>query len=302
MKKIIAVAGFLCALNFFGFSSESAKAAFVQGCKSYSQGDWSAAKFMLKKAVSYPQNINPDTYYMLISSEINDDDNKSALDDCNIYLEKFPDSIYYPRITYQKGKVLYNLGEYEKSIITLSDFCHQYEDNELYSYALFYIGESLFAGYKYDEARQIYERVVTEFPKSEKTPAAQYRIDTIDQRGREEKLIYLLKQTGEEYLSAKEDYEKQLRLYNSDTINNTRERLTETQSRNEELERQVADLEAQIETLRRENSSQTAVQTAAQASKEVDVPNPEPYDETKESLRKLKAKALEAQRIIEEKQ
>ena len=295
MKKIIAITVLLCTFAFMGFSSESATRAFVEGCRSYSQGDWASAKFMLKKAVSYPENINPDTYYMLIAAEVNDGDDKSALDDCNLYLDHFPESIYYPRVSYLKGKTLYNLGEYEKAIITLSDFCHQNENDDLYSYALFYIGESLFACYKYDQAREIYQTIIKDFADSEKAPAAQYRIDTIDQRNREEKLIYLLKQTGEEYLSAKEDYEKQLRLYNSESINNTRQRLEDAQARNEELERQVSDLEAQLADLRSAN----AVKELSISADEDDVPNAEPYDETKETLRKLKEKALEAQRILE---
>lgn len=302
MKKNIAVAALLGILTFTGFASESATMAFVEGCKSYSQGDWTSAKFMLKKAVSYPENLNADTYYMLISAEVNAGDDRSALDDCNIYLESFPGSIYYPRICYQKGKVLYNLGEYEKSIIALSDFCHQNEKSDLYSYALFYIGESLFAGYKYQDAAAIYDRLVTEFPDSPKASAAQYRIDSIMQRQREEKLLYLLKQTGEEYLSAKEEYEKQLRQYNSESINNTRQKLVETQTRNEELERQIVDLEMQLSVLKNEleNKTETAGPVAA-ATENVDVPNAEPYDETKEQLKALRQKALEAQRMLEEK-
>ena len=295
MKKNIAVAALLGILSFNGFASESAQMAFVEGCKSYSQGDWTSAKFMLKKAVSYPENLTSDTYYMLISAEVNAGDDRSALDDCNIYLENFPDSIYYPRICYQKGKVLYNLGEYEKSIIALSDFCHQNEESDLYSYALFYIGESLFAGYKYSDAAAIYERIVTEFPDSPKASAAQYRIDSISQRQREEKLLYLLKQTGEEYLSAKEEYEKQLRQYNSDSINNTRQKLVETQARNEELERQVADLEMQLAAMKTELEN-----SAANTSMDSDIPNAEPYDETKEQLKVLRQKALEAQKMLEE--
>ena len=295
MKKNIAVAALLGILSFNGFASESAQMAFVEGCKSYSQGDWTSAKFMLKKAVSYPENLTSDTYYMLISAEVNAGDDRSALDDCNIYLENFPDSIYYPRICYQKGKVLYNLGEYEKSIIALSDFCHQNEESDLYSYALFYIGESLFAGYKYSDAAAIYERIVTEFPDSPKASAAQYRIDSISQRQREEKLLYLLKQTGEEYLSAKEEYEKQLRQYNSDSINNTRQKLVETQARNEELERQVADLEMQLAAMKTELEN-----SAANTSMDSDIPNAEPYDETKEQLKLLRQKALEAQKMLEE--
>ena len=60
-------------------------------------------------------------------------------------------------------------------------------------------------------------------------------------------MLYLLKQTGEEYLSAKEDYEKQLRQYNSESVALTRQKLQETQIRNEELERQK--LDAKIEYL-----------------------------------------------------
>ena len=188
-KKFTAAAVICASVFMYAAASESASSAFVEACKSYSRGEWADAKFQLKKAVSYKENLNPDTYFMLIMAEVYDGDNKNALDDCNFYLENFSDSMYYSRVYYQKGKLLYSLGEYEKSIVVLSDFCHRYDKDELYSYALFYIGESLFAGYKYDEAGSVYERIVTEFPESPKTPAAQYRLETILQRGREEKLL-----------------------------------------------------------------------------------------------------------------
>lgn len=317
MKKLFVVLTVFTAVICNAFSNESATAAFVEGCKAYSQGEWAAAKFMLKKAVSYKENENPDVYYMLIASEISDGDYKPALDDCNYYLRSFPSSLYCQRIYYLKGKVLYSLGEYEKSIITLSDFCHQNENDDLYSYALFYIGESLFANYQYEEAEAIYERIVTEYPESPKTPAAQYRIETILQRAREEKLLYLLKQTGEEYLSAKEEYEKQLRLYNSESINTTRQKLNESQLKNEELEKRVSELEMQLaeskkqrEVLEEEKENilnnqidraemSVPVEKSAIPEEETDVPAEEPFDETKYKLQQLKIKAIEAQKLIE---
>ncbi len=287
----------------FASASESGASAFVEACKAYSKGDWSDAKFMLRKAVSYKENLNPDTYYMLISAEVYDGDNKNALDDCNFFLENFPDSMYYSRVYYQKGKLLYSLGEYEKCIIVLSDYCHRYEKDELYSFALFYIGESLFAGYKYDEAGSIYERIVTEFPESPKTPAAQYRLETILQRGREEKLLYLLKQTGEEYLAAKEDYERQLRLYNSEAVDSTRKRLAAAQTRNDELENKVRALEMEIESLKsdRSDSERRYNELLNERENEMDVPSPVPFDETKNQLKILKLKALEAQNLLDAK-
>ena len=341
MKKIIAVLALICSFSFFAFSSESASMAFVEGCKAYSTGDWSSSKIMLKKAVSYTQNQNADTYYMLISAEINAGDYKGALEDCNYYLEHFKNSIYYPRISYQKGKLLYNLGEYEKSIIALSDFCHQYENNELYPYALFYIGESLYEGYRYNDALEIYDRVVTEFPDFEKVSAAKYKIESISQRSREEKLLYLLKQTGEEYLSAKEDYEKQLRQYNSESVALTRQKLQETQIRNEELEKQIADLQMEVASLKAENEqketllsvmnnnqkqnsenqyeessendekqiedsfsdnyiNQNTINDLDTFKEDSDIPNQEPFDETREQIQSMKEKALEIQRILNE--
>lgn len=298
--KKLTVAAVICASIFmYAAASESASSAFVEACKSYSRGDWSDAKFMLKKAVSYKENLNPDTYYMLIMAEVYDGDNKNALDDCNYFLDNFPDSMYYPRVYYQKGKLLYSLGEYEKSVVLLSDFCHRYEEDELYSFALFYIGESLFAGYKYDEAGSVYERIVTEFPESAKTPAAQYRLETILQRGREEKLLYLLKQTGEEYLSAKEEYERQLRLYNSEAVDSTRQKLAAAQSKNESLEKQVAELELQVAALKNNQQESDRIIQELKEAGEKDVPAAEPFDEKKYQLKLLKEKAQEAQKMLD---
>ena len=298
-RKIAAAFVFAAVTSVFAATSESATSAFVEACKSYTRGDWADAKIMLRKAVSYSENMNPDAYYMLITSEIYDGDNRNALDDCNFFIDSFPNSIYYPRICYQKGKLLYSLGEYEKSIIILSDFCHRYEDDELYSYALFYIGESLFAGYKYDEAGAIYEQIVKDYPESPKTPAAQYRLESILQRGREEKLLYLLKQTGEEYLAAKEEYERQLRLYNSESLDSTRQKLAAAQKKNEDLQLEIQALESQIAELKEGQSlSEKRIQELQEKEKEVPAA---PFDERAAQLKLLKQKALEAQQLLNQK-
>lgn len=309
LKKYVLSVLALCFLSFSAFSSEVSSAAFVAGCKAFSEGDWNSAEFLLKKAVGYVENQNDDTYYMLISAEVYAGDDRAALDDCDYFLEQFPASIYFTRIQYQKGRILYKLGEYEKSIIALSDFCHHNEKDDMYSYALFYIGESLFAGYKYDEAAAIYQRIVSEFPESEKSAAAQYRIESILQRAREEKLLYLLKQTGEEYLSAKEEYEKQLRLYNADSVNSTKQKLTEAQQKNRELEDKIRDLEMQLTAIKLEYAKNqlndpTLVKTPVDNSSTVadtDVPSAEPYDETKDQITALKKKALDAQLLLDSK-
>lgn len=287
------------------FSSETGSYAFVEGCKSFSLGDWENAIFMLKKAVAYEDYETPDTYYMLITSEVEAGEYKAALNDCDYFLKQFPSSIYISRVTYLKGKILFNLKEYDKSVVVLSDFCHQYKNDDMYSYALFYIAESLYENYKYDEAESIYERIVQEFPNSPKFAASQYRIESIMQRSREEKLLYLLKQTGEEYLAAKEDYERQLRLYNSDSVSSAKDRLHESQQKNAELESYVKDLEKQIAELQNQLNLQYEKQAELQKEIEInsmdkEVPSFEPYDETKERIKALKEKAQKVQNLLDE--
>ena len=287
------------------FSSETGSYAFVEGCKSFSLGDWENAIFMLKKAVAYEDYETPDTYYMLITSEVEAGEYKAALNDCDYFLKQFPSSIYISRVTYLKGKILFNLKEYDKSVVVLSDFCHQYKNDDMYSYALFYIAESLYENYKYDEAESIYERIVQEFPNSPKFAASQYRIESILQRSREEKLLYLLKQTGEEYLAAQEDYERQLRLYNSDSVSSAKDRLHESQQKNAELESYVKDLEKQIAELQNQLNLQYEKQAELQKEIEInsmdkEVPSFEPYDETKERIKALKEKAQKVQNLLDE--
>jgi tetratricopeptide (TPR) repeat protein len=307
MKNRIAVIAVL-GLSLFSVSAlfgaagsgGSGTAAYIEGCRAYSEGDWTTAVFMLKKAVAYPENSTADSYFMLISSEINAGQNKGALDDCDFYLENYKKSVYYPRVQFYKGKLLYSLSEYDSAIITLSDFCHQNEKNDLYPLALFYIAESLYAGYRYDEARPVYERIAEDFPDCTKRPEALFKIESIVQRQREEKLLYLLKQTGEEYLSAKEDYERQLRMYNPEVISQTRQKLSESQQQNADLQRQVRDLEGQLKMLKGSKAYSGASYNSVSHREGVDVPNAEPFNETRDQIRLLRQKAIDAQRALSE--
>jgi len=283
-------------LNSVVFASEMADASFIQGCQAYSRGEWTSAVFMFRKVATYPEYENPDLYYMLITSELYANDYENALMNCDLFLKKYPSSLYIPRICYTKGKILYCLGQYEKSIVVLSDFCHQYPDDDLYSSSLFLIAESLYAEFDYEKAEAIYQRIIDEFPSSNKVSAAQFRIESIVQHSREEKLLYLLKQTGEEYLAAKEEYEKQLKLYNSDAINSTKDKLIDSQKRNKSLEEQIKDLEMQINQLKQEKSLQES------ENQKIEDGIKSERNQNTEEIKILREKALLIQELLNEKQ
>ncbi|MCK9170051.1 MAG: tetratricopeptide repeat protein [Treponema sp.] len=258
-------------------------AAFVQGCSAFKSGDWNSAMILLRKAVSYPVNNTADSWYMLIVSEMYAGEYKSASSDCDSFVSAFPDSMYTAYIRYQKGRSLFYLGEYEKSVLWLSDFCHQYPEHEMYASALFWIAESFYAGYDYDEALPLYQRIISEYQGDAKAPAAQYRIETIGQRTREEKLLYLLKKTGEEYLSAKEDYEKQLKMYDSSSAAANVKRIADLQKQNTDLQNEIASLKQQVVQL------QNAAAGAAQNTE----------DGSSDEIARLKAKAREVQNLLD---
>ena len=73
-KKIFKlVIAFVSICQFSVFSqeiSEVATSAFLQGTTAYRNNEWVSAVFLLRKAISYPENFNADTYYMLISAEM----------------------------------------------------------------------------------------------------------------------------------------------------------------------------------------------------------------------------------------
>jgi TolA-binding protein len=288
LKLCAAAAVLLCLAPVCAQTSgqKPGQTALAQGCEAFRSGDWNSAVLLLRKAAAYSENNTAETQYMLIASEMYAGQYRGASQDCDTFLSSYSDSTYAPFVQYQKGRALFYLGEYDKSVLLLSDFCHQYPENGMYASALFWIAESFYAACSYDEARALYERIVTEFSDDEKAPAAQYRIETIAQRTREEKLLYLLRQTGEEYLSAKEDYEKQLKLSGSTTTETLHQKVIDLQKRNAELETGMADLRRQVADLQSAAAEKAPAGEAAESS---------------DDIAKLKAKAREAQELLDRK-
>ena len=132
------------------------------------------------------------------------------------------------------------VGQNDNAVLELSDFCHENPESPVYSSALFWIAECFYEDYSFETAKTLYERVVSEFPESSKVEDSLFKISLINQREREEKLLYLLKLTGEEYLSARETYEKQLRIYQTEDAKELRKQLAQARERILELEYNAA--------------------------------------------------------------
>lgn len=216
MKKIIALFVFSFVLISFAVTQATTDDYLNKGLQAYKEGDWDSAILLLKNAVSLPETSTPEVLYVLVMSEMFNGNYLDVLKDGKTFCNLYPESEYKVYVDYQMGRALHYLGKYVDSISVLQKFCADNQNNELFSSALFWMAESFYASYYFDEAKGLYERVVSDFPDSPKYVESLYRLDLIVQREKEEKLLYLLKVTGEEYISSKENYDRQIKQYNTE--------------------------------------------------------------------------------------
>lgn len=233
---IASVLIFTCTATAFSQELDARGRSYVQGLESYRNGDWTGASLFLRQAVASPVYSTADSWYILILSEMYAENYTGVVNDADYFLSTFEDSELGPYVSYQKGRALHYLGQNDDAVIVLSDYCHQNPGDAMYPSALFWLGECFYDDYNFETARALYEKVVADFPENEKSPDAQFKLDLIAQREREQKLLYLLKMTGEEYLSSREEYEKQLREYQTEDLVSLRRQLNAANQRIKELE------------------------------------------------------------------
>ena len=246
MVKVTKHICLLSLISIFSLSvfaaNDSALDSYTKGLNAYKNNDWTSASLLLHKAAAFDENSNPDLWYMIIMSQIYSENYSQAVSDCDYFISEFSDSSLLPYVEYQKGRVLYFLGQSDSAALILSDFCHQNPGDKLYPSALFWLAQCFFDDYNFDIAKSLYERIVNDFPNSSKFEDAKFRLELITQREREQKLLYLLKMTGEEYLSSREDFEKQIREYQTEDLVSLRKQLKSANQKIQELEDAVKDI------------------------------------------------------------
>ena len=304
---------FLCAASF-AQTQDASRYAYgedlVYGLEAYKNKDWSNALFFLRKAAGVKESSSEEVWLLMILTEMHVGDYYAVLRDADIFSRRFSASPYIPNIAYQVQLARFGLGLYEESAEGFSAFVSNYPDHPLLPSALFWAGESLYRQYEYARALPLYKRVIDEYPESPKYAESVYRIDLLKQREREEKLLYLLRVTGEEAASAREDYERQIKLLQGEealslkrNVQKLEEQLAALQNSYEESRTQNEALNARVDELISENAQLTSdVAKASQSAQAAE--NARKAAETASSSRqsaedtmlielKKKAKALE---------
>ena len=273
----------------------------LQGVQAYEEKDWETAIHFFRRATSFPSTTTEELWYMLIMAEMYAERYEGAIQDGGEFKARYPDSFLNSYVDYQLGRAHYYVKHWDTAIEILSDFCADYPDHELYPSSLFWIAETLYAMHYYSLAASFYERIVEEYPKSVKMTEVLYRLDVINQREKEEKLLLLLQATSEEYLSSKEEYERQLRQFQTEESIDLRKQLTSAQGKIAQLEsdwdeaqkharlqaEEIAELQSLLEALEKED----AKRKEAEMRERVDF---------SEQIRKLKEKAAQVRSELEE--
>ncbi len=260
------------------------------GYEAFRGRDWNNASLFFRQAVNQDRRSNTDEVWcVLIMSEMYAQNYAEAVNDCASFASQFPASALGPYIEYQKGRALHSLGRNEAAVLVLSDFCHQNPSSPMYASALYWLGECFYADYNYEAARQLYEKVVVSYPEDARAPDAQFKLDAIAQSDREQKLLFLLRMTGEEYLSSRENYERQLKQYQTEDIVELRKQLSEANERIAELETRAA------EALNAAQNANAKIERINQESAKANSPVSE------EELSALKLKAAQLQKLLDEK-
>ncbi|MCR4790732.1 MAG: tetratricopeptide repeat protein [Treponemataceae bacterium] len=303
MKKLLAV---LLLLNLAVFSllaqSASTSDFLAQGLQAYKEGNWDSAISLLKKAESMDETKGPDTLYMLIMAQMFHSDYKDVIANADRFLDQYPSSDYSAYVDYQKGRALYYLGNYQQAIEVMARFCNNNEKNEMFPSALFWMGECLYQTYHFEEAKGVFERVVNYYPDSAKYTEAVYRLDLITQREKEEKLLYLLKVTGEEFLASKSDFERELRQYKTSSSIDMKTQLDYVRSELAEKDKSLSIMTEENEKLKAQIKNLQAQLEEAQKVQNVtnNITNIKVNNANLEEIEELKKKAQKVQGLFEE--
>ena len=93
MHKVRAVLRLtFCVISFFMYAlfafAAGRAASTIHGYEAYRNKDWNSAIIFLRQSVNTPSEATPEILYMLIQSEMNAKDFKSAMNDCVLFLKQ----------------------------------------------------------------------------------------------------------------------------------------------------------------------------------------------------------------------
>lgn len=250
-----------------GSDPDSAYLAMLQnGIQLYSQGKWDESIIQLRTAqASSNKTLAGEALFWIAMAELSAGNYQKTVDDIAALETLDPNSIRINELSYQKGRALYYLGQYNDAIVAFTKYTDSFDPDPLLSpqdlskkaAAYYWIGESLYAMGQLDRAGDVFTLITKNYPDSSKYEVSSYRIALINQKKIETELLGLLKYSHEESLRIMEEYQRRETAYDqailsyqkriNDMLKDTR--LADLETANAQYQDQLAAAEDRIRTL-----------------------------------------------------
>ena len=114
-------------------------------------------------------------------------DYSTAIDRFRVFLQNHPSSDYADNAMFWMGESYFRVGDFERAVLTFEDVVNRYPDGNKVSDALYRQGIALMKlgqregqAATYDSAaREIFDRIVTEYPQSERVAEARRQLEKL---------------------------------------------------------------------------------------------------------------------------
>ena len=234
----------LCSANAFA-QAPAYGSDLKDGIDQFRNGQYDRAILLFHNVILDPNagDQKATAYFLIAKSYLAIGKLDDAERNLEFYLATYPGAPDFEEAVYQKGRLLFLQEEYQNAIQVLQGFIRDYPKSAFVSSAWFWVGESLYGLGMLDDAQGVYQKVIVDFPTSVKVEAAQYKLSLIQMRKKEVELSKLLKWSHEELLRSVEEYQNREKAY-VQAIEAYQKRIGSTTS--DDTRKVIADLQQQL--------------------------------------------------------
>lgn len=185
------------------------------------------------------------------------------------FLAQYPSDRNAVEAEYLRSRIYYLVEDYESAIQLFARFIQRYPTSPFVPNAYYWTAESFYSQGNLAEAKQVYQLIVNNYESSSRFEAAQYRLEVLDLKQKEQELIQLLRWTQEESIKLTQEFRRQEQAYQQ-AIQSLRSSSPSTAAENQSAQLATASelrqAQARVESLLAQNRELSGQLQAIQSS------------------------------------
>jgi len=215
----------LFSLAGYAFAQESA-VRLMDGIELFRQRRWSDAIWELRlvQTETPSRQLRAEALFWISITHISAGEYEQALREMQLLERTYPENHRIAQLPYHRGRAFFYLGRYNEAITHFTQYSDSLtsdpfgraltpSDADSSVASLYWIGESLLALGRTEEAAEIFSSIVTQYPSSSKFNAAAFRLALVYRKNLETELLHLLRWSHEESLRNMEEFQRRELMY-----------------------------------------------------------------------------------------